>query len=415
MPQCRQEFIRLFLGSSTGSVCLSLRDARGFTPFLRVCENLTDVDHSEELLSLLLRRGANVTDLGDIGLNCLHRCFPHLFPDHLEQQLAAVIFLVSRGADVWATDCIGRSVSHVVYSASQGDSLCGSYRRDLWDVVLAANGYNVFEVRGNTRRVGWYVPGYYVRSDFRQLWAGREHLCPYPDDLAADTGSGEGQEEAVEDGDSDGEALDFSDGGEDPEAGHFDSSAAVSDVENCNAENSNAENLNTEVYDSDSEASGAESHDLDGSTADGSEPEISPFYIVGLEGSEVDGEEWCRRCMARKVGGPQCDACGWTFGCGDPNCRYDRCEARRSARGGGSPDPDGEDCAMPEEPSPAPAAEGWPQAQRVDALLDHLSAQMEVACWLEDVPASLDEIEVQAGVACSSIPSIEMDNPWGDA
>ncbi|KAK3900087.1 hypothetical protein C8A05DRAFT_17566, partial [Staphylotrichum tortipilum] len=201
-----------------------------------------------------------------------------------------VIFLVSRGADVWATDCTGRSVSHVVYSPTVTDKYLGSYRRDLWDLALAANGYDVLKVRGNTRRVSHFN---YTRAHFRQLWAGREHLCHYPEDLE-DTASDEDQEEAVEDEDGSSEDVSYwredpdarlvNSWREDPDAGQVKPNAEDFDPEDFDPEDFDPEDFEPEH--SDAEDPNAEDSDFGGSSTDGSE-----------------GER-CTRCNTLQMGSP---------------------------------------------------------------------------------------------------------------
>ena len=57
----------------------------------------------------------------------------------------------------------------------------GSWRGDLFDVVLQSCGYNIYEFRKEYPRTGLYT-NEYSRRDFEILWEGIEHLCPYWDD-----------------------------------------------------------------------------------------------------------------------------------------------------------------------------------------------------------------------------------------
>ena len=85
-----------------------------------------------------------------------------------------------------------------------------------------------------------------------------------------------------------------------------------------------------------------------------------------------------------------------------------------------SADPEEEDYAMPEAEAPSSntTAEVPPAALRADSVSfihspDHDSAGMDIQHGLEVMP-SLDDTETQGDVAHSSIPIIELDNPWAD-
>lgn len=386
--------MRLYLDSSGCFASISSQDTDGRTPFFIACSN-GNGGYSKPVFSFLLDRGANVSDLGPEGQSCLHVCLGMANNEwDLEREPEALIFLVAKGADIWARDRAGRSVSHVVYSDWGKDSWLGSYRRDLWDLVLTASGYNALEVRGHARRVGWYpreghYNSRYTRARFRRLWAGREHLCPYPEDLE-DTRSDDalGTEKEVE-------APDFPRGSQGETSGthghqHEDSDVGDSDVEDSGAEDSGAE---------DSDA--------------GSSDMKCPIH--------GDMTEWCGPCSKFQLAGPECRDCGWSFGCRDPNCGCrDDSEDSLEMGGEASPGPQEEDCAMPEAPSPDPAADVcmWSGALRTDSILthspDHLSAGMDVRLWLGDTHR-VDGMETQGTGRHSSIPLIEMDNPWEDA
>jgi hypothetical protein len=100
-----------------------------------------------------------------------------------------VIYLIQLGAEVQAEDVWGKSVSQYAYSTRPGTELTprregdeyGGYSGTLWDVTLAASGYDIKEFRRDYPRTARYGPKY-TRSDFEQLWTGYEHLCPYWND-----------------------------------------------------------------------------------------------------------------------------------------------------------------------------------------------------------------------------------------
>ncbi len=238
----------------------------------------------------------------------------------------------------------------------------------------------MLEIRGNIRRVGWYPTGTkspdkeYTRGHFRRLWAGREHLCPYPEDLE-DPMPDNTQERVVEVEDREDEASDCAHGGQE---------TSCSDADDSKADNSDAD--------------------------DSSE----------TESSDEDESQRCERCKRRQIGGLQCSGCGWPVGCQDPNCRWcnDSADSVISS-GEASTDAQEEDGAMPEAPSPdPPTAEVWPGAFRADPIPfttpGHAFGLAETRSWLGEVP-SLADIETGGGGAHSSIPFIELDNPWEDA
>lgn len=183
----------------------------GRTPLLQSALNL-GAGYSKEMFSLLCERGANVLAKDFEGDTCLHLCLNFAAtqvgqgsgnsPD-VERERDALIYLVSQGADVKATNLWGRTVSDIVYSFLPQDRLVGSYRRDLWDAVLVICGYDALEVRGDFLRIYYYEHAArtswwstsrvccYTIDHFRRLWHGWEELCPYPDDLK-DTGTREG-------------------------------------------------------------------------------------------------------------------------------------------------------------------------------------------------------------------------------
>jgi len=112
---------------------------RGRTAFLAYClyGNI-----SVEGLSLLLSRGADVHSRTARGETCLHLVINARLdvelPDDIRDALSS---LVQAGTDVLAIDSEGRSVSEIAYKK---ESLCFG---DVWDMVLADNGYDVASFR----------------------------------------------------------------------------------------------------------------------------------------------------------------------------------------------------------------------------------------------------------------------------
>lgn len=353
--------MKLYLDSCKGSAGMSSLDSNGLTPFLSACRSVTRGQaHSKRVFSFLLDRGADISDLDPTGQSCLHLCLKaKVSLRNIKEEREGLIYLIERGANVWARDRAGRSVSHVVYSTSYVDDRRGSFRRDLWDLVLTASGYNVLEVRGNIRRVGWYpeTKGGYSRADFRQLWKGREHLCPYPEDL------------------------------EDPgwDLAHlFDPRAEKSSNDKSNVDNPDSNS--------------------------------SDMTESGDEG-ESERRVRCEMCL---TGGPECRRCGWSFGCRDPNCGY--CSDSDDGlilTGESGSDLQEEDHEVLEALLPDSTTEAWPRAPRAESnpflrAPDHVSVGMGIQHWARDVQ-NLDDLETQGRGFQSSIPVIEMDNPWADA
>lgn len=115
------------------------------------------------------------------GFNCLHVFFTNvLTPQNMR---AWLIYVIDQGADVYATDRFGRSVSQLAYSTTCWSRAwdLGSYCGDIWDSVLDSCGYSISKFRKGYPRRAIYT-GEYSRQDFERLWEGREDRCPYWDD-----------------------------------------------------------------------------------------------------------------------------------------------------------------------------------------------------------------------------------------
>ncbi|KAK3312744.1 hypothetical protein B0H66DRAFT_379971 [Apodospora peruviana] len=176
----------------------------GRTTFLAMCEpspmNITSQGeyHTSgaesyqahiKALELLLRNGSSVHERDSNGRTCLHTFFDDSVrppSNHYQYRWKRLLtFLISRGANVYATDYEVRPVSAAAYEKSCRDVKygSGSYRGDLWDSVLDACGYDILEFRkGEFPRRAEYT-SQYTRADFEDLWKGREERCPYWNDL----------------------------------------------------------------------------------------------------------------------------------------------------------------------------------------------------------------------------------------
>jgi hypothetical protein len=137
-------------------------------------------------LELLLNRGADVQYRTPEGFTCLHDLLLRvnkMYPrDTFPELRDCFVVLLKRGADVYATDYFGRSVTEYAYSLN-------NFVGDVWDAALARCNFSVSDFRRNCPWRQSY-PFYgkhcydstefvYRRGDFERLWEGMEHLCPY--------------------------------------------------------------------------------------------------------------------------------------------------------------------------------------------------------------------------------------------
>lgn len=111
----------------------------------------------------------------------------YIYGVHQTEKREIISLLVDSGADVYARDFDDVSVSEARYIQDGQISLnfINSSEGDIWDNVLARQGYNIAEFRKGWPRVAKYSTGNpwwyhnYEREDFELLWEGMEHLCPY--------------------------------------------------------------------------------------------------------------------------------------------------------------------------------------------------------------------------------------------
>lgn len=90
-------------------------------------------------IKMLLDHGASVTATNNFGETCLHLALDWLrFPEKTSEK-DSLLLLVKAGADVYATDYSGISVSDV---ANKRERIRGAYTRDLWNEVLTECGYD---------------------------------------------------------------------------------------------------------------------------------------------------------------------------------------------------------------------------------------------------------------------------------
>ena len=174
---------------------------------------------SKESFDLLFQYGATVDSRDELGRTCLHHClsstwmWARLFSpdDWIDIKRDGIIYLIERGADMFAVDASGESVSGI---ACLGNSIeLGNVKEHVWDCVLAHFGHPLLEPsRGHARVVD--CGDSYRKLDFERLWKGKEDLCPYYHEVLPlfDEQLQFGQEQEE---DSDDSSTDSSDGGAD--------------------------------------------------------------------------------------------------------------------------------------------------------------------------------------------------------
>jgi hypothetical protein len=173
----------------------------GDTPLLTAftfSSDLVPFDSTSHIqrLSFLLSKGCRIGEVDNNGFNCLHVLFSEAPPPALKDNddilrcrpdgkdvRDSLVYIVRQGADVYATDRLGRSVSQFAYSETCWSTAreLGSYCGDLWDAVLDLCGYDISQFRKGYPRRAMYTDDYF-RQDFERLWEGREGRCPYWDD-----------------------------------------------------------------------------------------------------------------------------------------------------------------------------------------------------------------------------------------
>lgn len=178
----------------------TFQDHLGHTPLLTAFtfSELVPFDSTSHIqrLSFLLSKGCRIGEVDNNGFNCLHVFFSDADPPALKDNddilrlrpggkdlRDSLVYIVRQGADVYATDRLGRSVSEFAYSETCWSTAAelGSYCGDLWDAVLDLCGYDISQFRKGYPRRAMYT-NEYSREDFERLWKGREGRCPYWDD-----------------------------------------------------------------------------------------------------------------------------------------------------------------------------------------------------------------------------------------
>lgn len=156
----------------------------GRNPFLLACEGGY---FTVEKLALLLQRGASVHDRDRYGNTCLHLCQSlignriKINRGKLSEIRDALIYLIQQGADIFAKNLGGESVSYTVYNdVDLPDKWHRRIREHVWECALANCGYGIYDFRPHARCATYST--LFTREHFEELWSGCEHLCPYYDD-----------------------------------------------------------------------------------------------------------------------------------------------------------------------------------------------------------------------------------------
>ncbi|KAF2963833.1 hypothetical protein GQX73_g9743 [Xylaria multiplex] len=179
----RTESFNLLWGPRSKNLFIDINDTipDSTEPLLLVCRAFNYEDIAERVRKVL-DAGADVHLRNNNGQSCLHICLQNARTyskgshDLIRRQFHAIKLLIESGADVYAVDKFGKSVSESVYA----DTISG-FAGDLWDSVLQSCGYDIAEFRTNYKRSASYDENY-SRRDFEVLWEGRKDQCPYWND-----------------------------------------------------------------------------------------------------------------------------------------------------------------------------------------------------------------------------------------
>ena len=143
-----------------------------------------------EGIKLLLRRGASVHDRNELGNTCLHECLCFIdrsvLHDGVSNTRNAIIYLIQQGADVFAKNNCGLSVSDIAYT-TYGDTMFEMrFREEIWDCALVSCGYDITDFRRPFRPAHYFRSCRFTSVHFQELWADAEALRPaYEDEKCA--------------------------------------------------------------------------------------------------------------------------------------------------------------------------------------------------------------------------------------
>ncbi|KAF5533826.1 hypothetical protein FMEXI_11620 [Fusarium mexicanum] len=141
-------------------------------------------EQERQTLDLLISRGYSLQTMHGrfSGLHGFFLTSRKSFSKVLQRR-DLLTYLVSRGADPYKADFMGRTPSYLAYG-----SMCkpcsmsrSSLMGDLYDTVLDICGFDISKFRCNYPRKASYKDCY-SREVFEELWRGREERCPYWND-----------------------------------------------------------------------------------------------------------------------------------------------------------------------------------------------------------------------------------------
>ena len=154
-----QEAIRNLLDFGATFVNVNTKDRWGMSPLGQVC---IGGFWGADSIATLLQRNADVTERDLVGRTCLHLCLSSPWQggwynfgpsSWIQQYSMGIVLLLKHGADIYAEDYYGRSVSDTAYSQSEERVGLGRVKGDVWDFVLASSGYSISPFRqGHGRR-----------------------------------------------------------------------------------------------------------------------------------------------------------------------------------------------------------------------------------------------------------------------
>ena len=139
-----------------------------------------------EGVKLLLRRGASVHDRDELGNTCLHKCLRLINRSAVKGGVSnmrnAIIYLIQQGADVFAKNNCGLSVSDIAYTIYKDTIFDNRFREEIWDCALVSCGYNITDFRRPVPPANCFRPCRFTSVYFQELWADAEALRPVYDD-----------------------------------------------------------------------------------------------------------------------------------------------------------------------------------------------------------------------------------------
>lgn len=129
-------------------------------------------------IKILLDRGASVMARNNWGETCLHLALRSIRIPESSLEKDSVLLLVKAGADVYATDYHGISVSDVANTSDSVDRRkdLGTYRRDLWDEVLTECGFDPAAVHGQFQELEQVYSIKEEVSDVKEVSDGEEEV-----------------------------------------------------------------------------------------------------------------------------------------------------------------------------------------------------------------------------------------------